>query len=354
MPLGAIDISAITDLSCVFSHVEPNKDGNIAFDFDELPAFERRNFRGLESWDVAHVNNMEFMFCKAIYFDCDISNWDVSRVVKMDGMFRGCVKFNKSLDDWDVSSVKGMGRMFKGCEVLTTLPGWYTSSSNSSKKYFPKTKKKLKKLLKNENIPLNSIDISAISDLSNILDNLTSLRSKNFKGLESWDISHTDADTHYSWASLYEEGECVKRDYSKAVEYYRKAGDMGDAWGYFDLACMYDNGQGVPQSDSTAVEYYQKAAELGNADACFSLALMYGDGQGVPQDYQKAIEYYQKAADMGHAVAFLALGVLYENGQGVAQDYDKARRYFQKAVEIGDEEVKQLAQDFLNKLWSHF
>ncbi|WP_162984147.1 tetratricopeptide repeat protein, partial [Helicobacter felis] len=79
-------------------------------------------------------------------------------------------------------------------------------------------------------------------------------------------------------------------------------------------------------------------------------ALMYGDGQGVPQDYQKAIEYYQKAADMGHAVAFLALGVLYENGQGVAQDYDKARRYFQKAVEIGDEEVKQLAQDFLNKL----
>ncbi|WP_274377888.1 BspA family leucine-rich repeat surface protein [Helicobacter ailurogastricus] len=71
--MGGIDISAIEDLNCVFSNGYKN--------------FERRNFDGLETWDVSHVKNMGRTFSRAICFDHDISAWDVSNVTNTVGMF---------------------------------------------------------------------------------------------------------------------------------------------------------------------------------------------------------------------------------------------------------------------------
>ena len=60
---------------------------------------------------------------------------------------------------------------------------------------------------------------------------------------------------------------------------------------------MYENGQGVKQDYFKAVEWYQKASEQGLAGAQFSLGNMYYFGQGVRQDYTKAKEYYGLACD---------------------------------------------------------
>ncbi|MDA0238165.1 MAG: hypothetical protein O3B03_06590, partial [Proteobacteria bacterium] len=43
-----------------------------------------------------------------------------------------------------------------------------------------------------------------------------------------------------------------------------------------------------PQDDAKAVKWYRRAAEQGNAKAQYNLGLMYDNGQGVPQDYQEA------------------------------------------------------------------
>ncbi|BCZ18925.1 hypothetical protein NHP190012_05670 [Helicobacter sp. NHP19-012] len=80
--LGEIDISQITDLSFVFSN------GDTEYEDDETESFARRDFKGLEEWDVSHVTNMEDMFYKATHFNHDISSWNVSNVKNMQAMFR--------------------------------------------------------------------------------------------------------------------------------------------------------------------------------------------------------------------------------------------------------------------------
>jgi len=66
-----------------------------------------------------------------------------------------------------------------------------------------------------------------------------------------------------------------------------------------------------------AMYWYQKAADQGNALGEMSLGMSYEQGKGVPQDYTKAMDWYQKSADQGNAGAQESLGEMYENGRGI-------------------------------------
>ena len=58
-----------------------------------------------------------------------------------------------------------------------------------------------------------------------------------------------------------------KPDYEKAVNYYRKAAEQGNAAAQCNLGLCYDIGHGVEQNYEEAAKWYSKAAEHGNADA---------------------------------------------------------------------------------------
>jgi TPR repeat protein len=58
---------------------------------------------------------------------------------------------------------------------------------------------------------------------------------------------------------------------------------------------MYSNGEGVKQDDFKAVEFYQKACDLNHGKGCSNLGLSYVNGKGVKQDDIKAVEVFQKA-----------------------------------------------------------
>ena len=60
---------------------------------------------------------------------------------------------------------------------------------------------------------------------------------------------------------------------------------------------MYANGQGVKQDYFKAVEWYQKAADQGHAAAQYNLGIMYKNGLGVKQNYTKAKDYFGLACD---------------------------------------------------------
>jgi len=53
-----------------------------------------------------------------------------------------------------------------------------------------------------------------------------------------------------------------------------------DAKAQSNLRAMYDNGQGVKQDYAKAIEYYQKAADQGYAAAQYNLGVMYDDTKG--------------------------------------------------------------------------
>lgn len=109
--LGDIDTSAIDSMSFLF--------------FDST----RKDFSGIESWDVSNVTGMSIMFYGAKFFNADISKWNVSKVTYMNYMFKNAESFNQPLDSWDTSSVTDMSMMFYNATSFNQpLESWDTSN----------------------------------------------------------------------------------------------------------------------------------------------------------------------------------------------------------------------------------
>ena len=126
--LNDIDVSDITDMSCLFN-VNPDwNSGNKIF----------KDFNGNVSlWDVSNVTNMCGIFNWCFNFNCDLSDWDVSNVENMHLMFNYCENFNRNLDGWNVSKVKDMGYMFQACKKLNyDISDWDVSNVENMRSMF--------------------------------------------------------------------------------------------------------------------------------------------------------------------------------------------------------------------------
>ena len=150
------------------------------------------------------------------------------------------------------------------------------------------------------------------------------------------DTAKADDETKsYTWnniANVYYYG---KKDYASAVEYYRKAAEIGNAASMNSLGICYGFAKGVEKDPQQSLEWYTKAAERGYGNAMLNLGMMYQNGWGIDTDLKLAREWYEKAASHNVPRAFVRLSLMYANGSGVEQDQQKADEYKQKAVELG-------------------
>ncbi|HJA71598.1 MAG TPA: SEL1-like repeat protein, partial [Candidatus Lachnoclostridium stercoravium] len=124
---------------------------------------------------------------------------------------------------------------------------------------------------------------------------------------------------------------------SESLKWYRKAAEQGDAEVQYMLGFAYYHGDRVTRNYRVAAKWFRKAAEQGDAAAQDKLGFCYYYGLGVPQDYEEAVKWYRKAAEQGNMIAQNKLGVCYETGHGVLQDYEEAAKWYEKA---GNEEKK--------------
>ena len=63
---------------------------------------------------------------------------------------------------------------------------------------------------------------------------------------------------------------------------YEKRMNMNDANAFLMLGCQYhQGGMGLTQDFSKAIELWNRATELGSVNAHYNLGLVYGDGRGV-------------------------------------------------------------------------
>ena len=109
--LGVIDTSKITDMRALFAETK------------------RKDFSGIETWDVSNVKDMSWMFLEAESFNQNINAWNVSNVKDMRGMFAGAESFNQPLDKWNVSNVEYMLGMFQYAESFNqNINSWDISN----------------------------------------------------------------------------------------------------------------------------------------------------------------------------------------------------------------------------------
>ena len=131
---------------------------------------------------------------------------------------------------------------------------------------------------------------------------------------------------------LYSNGFGVKRDYDKAIEWYRRGSDAGDREGMFALAMLRLGGRGGPKGGEDAAKLLAASAKLGSPAATYNLALLYIDGQILPQDMRRAAELLRIAADAGNPEAQYALATFYRDGTGVPKNVEKSVSLLQAAA----------------------
>jgi TPR repeat protein len=125
------------------------------------------------------------------------------------------------------------------------------------------------------------------------------------------------------------------RNYAGAMASYKTASELGNARAIYELGWMYDSGNGVEQDPSRARFYYEMAAEKKVAPAIVSLGVQQERGIGAASDPAKAYALYQRAAELGDATAINRMGELAEKGLGVRQNLKQARAFYEKSAAMG-------------------
>lgn len=93
-----------------------------------------------------------------------------------------------------------------------------------------------------------------------------------------------------------------KKDYKRALQYYKEAADKGYDEAFANLGWMSFKGYGTPKDGTIAISYLKDAIELGNANACYYLGFLYEHGVYESQlfkDKKLAIYYYKLGAERG-------------------------------------------------------
>ena len=176
----------------------------------------------------------------------------------------------------------------------------------------------------------------------------------------------------------YLDGDGVKTDESKAVEWVEKLIERNIGMGYYHMGVFLEQGIGVKQDRKAALAYFRKAADLGNAqgqltvgdkiiaavartpdrergfaigtamlkcslaqgrsDAGYSLAKHY---QIMEKNMPLALEAFQAAARLGHNQSLFTLKKIFQEGRdGVAKDEARAACYQRLSDESDADKTK--------------
>jgi len=153
-------------------------------------------------------------------------------------------------------------------------------------------------------------------------------------------------------SALFELGEGLYAayEYKRAIYWWRRA--TGDADAICWIGSCYLYGYGVKRDVTKAVEWFERASRCGHAEATYYLAGCYVEGLGVEKNIVKSLELYVKAAELGEKGAAYALGFIYRYGpyarryagdasrdndafRDVAVNKTEALKWHRVAVELG-------------------
>jgi len=139
----------------------------------------------------------------------------------------------------------------------------------------------------------------------------------------------------YKLGSYYRDGKFgLQQDYTKALEQYHRAAELGYAKAYDNIGIAYDTGHGVEVDKKKARHYYELAAMGGDVKARWYLGAM---------EYRvdRALKHYLIAVRDGDVDSLKCIKRLYSDGHVPKYDYTKALRLHQEYLD----EIKSTRRD---------
>jgi TPR repeat protein len=172
----------------------------------------------------------------------------------------------------------------------------------------------------------------------------------------------------------------------RAVEFYKRAGDKGNGWGYYKAGSILRRGSGIHYDIGAAISYFRTAAQLnvepaksalvdmcfagfasdaelkycvdilnaqretGNGTASRRLGDVYMKGLLGKVDPKAAVEAYKAGAANGDSLSMLKLGDLLSDKKNGPTEPKLALSYYADAIAAGDQRaVLSLARGHLNR-----
>lgn len=147
-----------------------------------------------------------------------------------------------------------------------------------------------------------------------------------------------DADAQYQLGVFYYEGTPnFKQNPIKAIEMFEKAALQNHVISQSALGEIFRKSPLVKQDLKKAVYWYSRSADGGNANAQYQLGDMIMQGLGgLEKNYPEAMIWLEKSANQDHRLAQGVLGLMYQvNGQGLTPNISKAIYWHEKASKNG-------------------
>lgn len=147
-----------------------------------------------------------------------------------------------------------------------------------------------------------------------------------------------DLDAQYNLAMDYLYGENGKiQSAKKALYWFKKTADLGDASAQNNLAILYAEGRGVDKNDSEAEKYFKMAAEQNHPNGLVQTARRILSRNNAKEGKETAINLLEKAAEQKNNDAYLYLSKLYLEENNL-NDKKKGILWLEKSANLGDSE----------------
>jgi TPR repeat protein len=149
---------------------------------------------------------------------------------------------------------------------------------------------------------------------------------------------------------LYEEGALGYRDRQEAVRWWRSGAEAGCPWAKLHLGLAYKDGIGVVRNATDTIGWLTSAADDGVIDAISHLAAIYRKGELVPTDLAEVVRRLRQGASLGHENAQYRLAMMLEAGQGLPRDPAEAYVWASVAAVKGEPEPARFRNSLARRL----
>ena len=129
-------------------------------------------------------------------------------------------------------------------------------------------------------------------------------------------------------------------DYDKALQYWTKAAELGNAEAHFKLGSIYMDGEGVEKDMGKAAYHWEKAAIGGHPNARYNLAIV----EAKNDNTERAVKHLIIAANLGHDKSMKALLPSYKAGYITKEQYGATLRTHQAAVDATKSSQREAAE----------